>query len=432
MNGAFDFNTGTFNPRRISTRPLRPLRSSRLRRNTISPHNRRLSSLDDTFNNYFNFLRNQQDCLYHIVSQIGTMSMHAHNNMYDVYYRLLLAHVGENGENNENVSNNTESNTNTPQQTRYTNRALRSLRPESVNRPSDSNNPIRLVNPFANNILNTGLAGNNIGRLRPTTIRSFWTSPINFNLNNPNITLTPQEINEGTTSITLEEARNSNQTICPISHEEFTNETEIIKINHCGHMFKKQCLLRWFETHTTCPTCRYDLIQSQNTINVSTNTSTTSTQTNTTNVNNQTTNAGQTNQSGQSSQNNAFTNLFSDDFINTISNTLADSITQSINSFGADLSNNSLRADISMFMPLYNEAASNLNRNQGGNTSTTERGNEEKIEENTSNNEEKIEEEIDISNNHQQTENFDDDILNDAFDAVLNNASDDSQSDLPV
>ena len=37
--------------------------------------------------------------------------MHAHNNMYDVYYRLLLAHVGENGENNENVSNNTESNT---------------------------------------------------------------------------------------------------------------------------------------------------------------------------------------------------------------------------------------------------------------------------------------------------------------------------------
>ena len=430
MNGPFDFNTGTFNPRRISTRPLRPLRSSRLRRNTINPHNRRLSSLDDTFNSYFNFLRNQQDCLYHIVSQLGTMSMHAHNNMYDVYYRLLLAHVGENGENgenNENVNNNRESNT--QQQTRYTNRALRSLRPESANRPSDSNNPIRLVNPFANTMLNTGLTGNNIGRLRPTTIRSFWTSPINFNLAHQNITLTPQEINEGTSSVTLEEARRANQTICPISHEEFTNETEIIKINHCGHMFKKQCLLRWFETHTTCPTCRYNLIQSENTINVSTNTSTTSTQTNTTNVNNQTTNAGQTNQTGQSSQNNAFTNLFSDDFINTISNTLADSITQSINSFGADLSNNSLRADISMFMPLYNEAASNLNRNQGGNTSTTEGGNTSTIE---GGNEEKIEEEIDISNNNQQTENFDDDILNDAFDAVLNNDSDDSQSDLPV
>ena len=88
-----------------------------------------------------------------------------------------------------------------------------------------------------------------------------------------------------------------------------------------------------------------------------------------------------------------------------------------------------MRADISMFMPLYNEAASNLNRNQGGNTSTTEGGNTSTIE---GGNEEKIEEEIDISNNNQQTENFDDDILNDAFDAVLNNDSDDSQSDLPV
>ena len=134
-------------------------------------------------------------------------------------------------------------------------------------------------------------------------------------------------------------------------------------------MFKKQCLMRWFETHTTCPTCRYNLIQSQN-VNTSTNTSTASTQTNTPVVNNETTNTAQT--TTQSGQNNAFTNLFSDDFINTISNTLADSITQSINSFGADLSNNSLRADISMFMPLYNESASNLNRNQGGNTSTTE------------------------------------------------------------
>ena len=422
MNGAFDFNTGTFNSRRISTRPLRPMRSSRLRRNNISPHDRRLSSLDDTFNSYFNFLRNQQDCLYHIVSQLGTMSMHAHNNMYDVYYRLLLAHVGENNESvNNNTESNAESNTNTPQQIRYTNRALRSLRPESVNRPSNSNNPIRLVNPFANTMLNTGLTGNNIGRLRPTTIRSFWTSPINFNLDHQNITLTPQEINEGTTSVTLEEARRVNQTICPISHEDFTNETEIIKINHCGHMFKKQCLMRWFETHTTCPTCRYNLIQSENTINVSTNTSTASTQTNTPTVNNETTNAGQTTtQTDQSGQNNSFTNLFSDDFINTISNTLADSITQSINSFGADLSNNSLRADISMFMPLYNEAASNLNRNQGGNTSTTEGENEEKTEERQ---EEKTEEtrNSDISNNHQQTENSDDDILNEAFNDVNNN-----------
>ena len=400
MNGAFDFNTGTFNPRRISTRPLRPMRSSRLRRNNISPHDRRLSSLDDTFNSYFNFLRNQQDCLYHIVSQLGTMSMHAHNNMYDVYYRLLLAHVGEN---NENVNNNTESNTNTPQQIRYTNRALRSLRPESVNRPSNSNNPIRLVNPFANTMLNTGLTGNNIGRLRPTTIRSFWTSPINFNLDHQNITLTPQEINDGTTSVTLEEARSVNQTICPISHEDFTNETEIIKINHCGHMFKKQCLMRWFETHTTCPTCRYNLIQSENTINVSTNTSTASTQTNAEQT---------TTQTDQSGQNNSFTNLFSDDFINTISNTLADSITQSINSFGADLSNNSLRADISMFMPLYNEATSNLNRNEVAHTSTTEGENEEKTEETR---------DSDISNNHQQTENSDDDILNDAFNDVNNN-----------
>ena len=68
MNNSFDFGSGSFYPRRISTRPLRPTRSARLRRNNISPHDRRLLSLDENFNNYFNFLRNQQDCLYHIVT----------------------------------------------------------------------------------------------------------------------------------------------------------------------------------------------------------------------------------------------------------------------------------------------------------------------------------------------------------------------------
>lgn len=33
------------------------------------------------------------------------------------------------------------------------------------------------------------------------------------------------------------------------------------RINHCGHLFHLACIDTWFQTHSTCPMCRYDIRQ---------------------------------------------------------------------------------------------------------------------------------------------------------------------------
>jgi len=46
---------------------------------------------------------------------------------------------------------------------------------------------------------------------------------------------------------------------CPISHEEFTTNSRVYRIRHCGHYFEPQSLLTWFRTSVRCPMCRYDI-----------------------------------------------------------------------------------------------------------------------------------------------------------------------------
>ena len=48
-------------------------------------------------------------------------------------------------------------------------------------------------------------------------------------------------------------------TRCPISHEEFTINSRVYRIRHCGHYFEPSSLLTWFRTSVRCPVCRYDI-----------------------------------------------------------------------------------------------------------------------------------------------------------------------------
>jgi hypothetical protein len=50
-----------------------------------------------------------------------------------------------------------------------------------------------------------------------------------------------------------------NETHCPITHEEFQDGETVCQIRHCSHIFKRPALMRWFDTHTTCPVCRHEL-----------------------------------------------------------------------------------------------------------------------------------------------------------------------------
>lgn len=45
-------------------------------------------------------------------------------------------------------------------------------------------------------------------------------------------------------------------TCCPIQMDIFNENTEVSQINKCKHLFCRQEIRRWLETHNTCPLCR--------------------------------------------------------------------------------------------------------------------------------------------------------------------------------
>ena len=46
---------------------------------------------------------------------------------------------------------------------------------------------------------------------------------------------------------------------CPISRDEFNDESEITMIRGCNHIFNRMSLREWFVSHSTCPMCRGDI-----------------------------------------------------------------------------------------------------------------------------------------------------------------------------
>ena len=46
---------------------------------------------------------------------------------------------------------------------------------------------------------------------------------------------------------------------CPISMVDFTDTDVVSVIRHCGHIFATDQLNIWFESHCTCPVCRFDI-----------------------------------------------------------------------------------------------------------------------------------------------------------------------------
>lgn len=49
---------------------------------------------------------------------------------------------------------------------------------------------------------------------------------------------------------------------CSICQEPCQSEGPTCRrINHCGHLFHLTCIDTWFQSHSTCPMCRYDIRQ---------------------------------------------------------------------------------------------------------------------------------------------------------------------------
>jgi hypothetical protein len=121
---------------------------------------------------------------------------------------------------------------------------------------------------------------------------TFNTSDLQETLNNslydayPQTPLPQENFNNETISNTWENIRNifdlSNNQICPITRENFNDDTNVSIINHCSHIFTRNQLLNWFQFDTRCPICRYNLRNTSSETTPNTTNTQTNTQTNTT------------------------------------------------------------------------------------------------------------------------------------------------------
>ena len=46
---------------------------------------------------------------------------------------------------------------------------------------------------------------------------------------------------------------------CPIDLSILQDDDAVLKINHCGHIFKRNNIMRWFCLNSKCPVCRFDI-----------------------------------------------------------------------------------------------------------------------------------------------------------------------------
>jgi len=92
---------------------------------------------------------------------------------------------------------------------------------------------------------------NSFNRLATNILNSLFWDPVA-------IFPTEAEIRNATSRITYNELPDDSSR-CPITLEPFTENSEIIRINRCGHCFIRSGILRWFRNHVSCPVCRHDI-----------------------------------------------------------------------------------------------------------------------------------------------------------------------------
>ena len=155
----------------------------------------------------------------------------------------------------------------------YSSNRTRMVTPRTVTPASSSQTPT--PSPLSNNTTGlTHLAPNTIPPTVPTTPTTTTTTtgltPLINNMINSlfwepiAISATQEQIDAATSTIAFEDLPEAIGT-CPITMEPFTENSNIVQINRCGHCFSRRHLNRWFHNHVTCPVCRHD-IRENNTV----------------------------------------------------------------------------------------------------------------------------------------------------------------------
>ena len=153
---------------------------------------------------------------------------------------------------------------------------------EEVAAGVDEENPNNFISEFINFIQNDAIQ--NIARIAAADTNGRVNNIAIFGENNspPHATndgMTSSQIREATTSGPYsqfsnidptdnepslpsldDDAENSTAHRCPITFTPFENDTPVLRINACGHIFSEISLTQWLRSHSTCPTCRHNLL----------------------------------------------------------------------------------------------------------------------------------------------------------------------------
>jgi hypothetical protein len=151
-----------------------------------------------------------------------------------------------------------------------------SVRSEQHNRPRNTTSPQpqlpsaprfgdvfpRLLSRYFTSDLNRESRELNNGR--ENIFSMLYTIPVAVRTN-PNVAATTtgaptnDEINRATLNTVFSNIISPVNATCPISRDEFNDESEITMIRGCNHVFNRESLRQWFVNHSTCPMCRSNI-----------------------------------------------------------------------------------------------------------------------------------------------------------------------------
>jgi hypothetical protein len=136
--------------------------------------------------------------------------------------------------------------------------------------PPSTNDPLSSISSISN-ILNSLLNTDTISTTSPISIL-----PINItSFLDQRVDVAPnsEEIRNATSIITPTRNMTDN---CAICQDEMLSGQELRRINHCNHMYHRECIDVWFNRNVHCPTCRHDIRinNSENTASTDSNNST--------------------------------------------------------------------------------------------------------------------------------------------------------------
>jgi len=101
--------------------------------------------------------------------------------------------------------------------------------------------------------------------LRENLFSMLYTVPVALrtNVNNPSAAgrsaPTNDQINRATLNTVFSNILSPVNATCPISRDEFNDDSQITMIRGCNHIFNRESLREWFVNHATCPMCRNDI-----------------------------------------------------------------------------------------------------------------------------------------------------------------------------